>query len=84
LVGRRDAHCSECGLAAPDTVAFLAVIDKQGRVLQAALRGRRDQRVQSREVVDAARTTLAEWKFRPAKLSGQPVYDWCWVSVSVR
>ena len=65
------------------TVAFVVVVDKMGRVIQAEAEGQQDQMPQSVKAIEAARAVLSAWRFEPARIKGKATNDWCRVSVPV-
>jgi len=78
------ASCASCPAGAQDTIMFVVVVSKQGKVIQAEAQSKSDGTSPSQEGVAAARVALSTWRFDPAKLQGQPVNDWCMVAVPLR
>ena len=83
-VGAEEDSCKNCPRAGGvDTVAFVVVVDKGGRVMQASALGLVGRPRPSAATVDAANKVLAGWRFEPARLGGEPVNDWTYVRVPV-
>jgi hypothetical protein len=82
-VATPSAKCSRCALAAADTAYFTVVVDKLGNVVQAESIGKPDGTWPSPEAITAARAILSSWRFEPARVKGQPIYDWCNIAVPV-
>ena len=70
------AVCSDC--SAPDTVTFVVMVDKTGRVI-----GAEPQGTPSADEVAAAKATLSQWHFRAAQLKGLPVTDWAYMRIPI-
>lgn len=79
------AACVDCPPgAAADTLNFLVIVDKQGKVRDTRLMGSRTTRRRPSEAaISAARAALGKWQFEPATGKGQAVSDWLYVSVPV-
>jgi len=79
------ATCADCPpAAAPDTVNFLVVVDKYGKLRELQVWGLRISKGKPKAaVIDAAKASLRKWQFEPAVGKGQPVSDWLYVSVPV-
>lgn len=77
--GQVIAYCHDCPLAA-DTVTFVVVIGRSGRVLQASPLA---SSVEAEAAERAARMVLSKTVFRPAGYRDKAVTDWAYVRIPV-
>jgi len=68
-----DATCATCGLTAPTIVPYRVLVDEQGGVIEAETLP--TEIPLSSGVVEAARSVLQEWRFRPAHARGLVTRD---------
>jgi len=72
-------YCRDCPVAA-DTVTFVAVISRSGRVIQARPLARA---AQTDLATSAAAEALARARFRPAQYRDKVITDWVYVRIPV-
>lgn len=73
------AYCADCPTAA-DTVAFVAVINRSGKVIQARPLAKA---AQADPATRAAAEALAKARFRPAQYRNKVITDWVQVRIPV-
>ena len=82
-VGQLTVDCASCTAGPKDTLRFMVVVDRQGKVVASDLVPR-DQEHQVPEVeVALARRRLEEEKLVPSRIGGRPVSDWTYTDVVV-
>jgi hypothetical protein len=79
----RVVHCPNCPSETSDTIGFVVLVDRSGRVVQSEPEGRRVGQELRAESVAAAKSALTTWKFDSARFNGKSYSDWCRVEVQV-
>jgi hypothetical protein len=87
------AVCPRCRAASiGNTARFVVIVGPDGRARDWKLMGlsgslgapRRSERRLDPRIASAAEAALKRWSFEPARLNGQPISDWLYVSVPIQ